>query len=163
VLESDCPLLGISRLRRIDKRSDCTWILFGAPVWVPDPFYTYWRGPYFNFGGGGEAPFGKGFAIAGEAAGLIALQEPGRNAAVLSLNAAFHPIRAGKIDPFVTAGFSLLVGRGTSGAVNYGGGFHYWFARRFGFRLELRDVAFGGDELIHLVGVRFGLSIRSAR
>jgi hypothetical protein len=60
---------------------------------------------------------------------------------VLSANGLydFGRTRSAKISPFLTAGYSLAFREGTANALNFGGGIHYWFARRFGLRMEFRD------------------------
>jgi hypothetical protein len=69
---------------------------------------------------------------------------PGSGAArnsvgILSFNGSYHFLRDGKLDPFATAGYSLLFRDFTANMFNYGGGLNYWFQDSLGLRLKLRD------------------------
>ena len=76
--------------------------------------------------------------------------------------------RTGKVIPYVTAGYSMLFDslddslNDRLNAFNVGGGVNYWFARRAGLRLELRDHIHSVDGRRSLVGlpVRHHLPVR---
>jgi hypothetical protein len=66
-----------------------------------------------------------------------------------------------KVEPFVTGGYTLFFREGTVSGANFGGGVNYWFKKRVGLRLELRDNVSipGGDvSMGHFVGMRIGLT-----
>lgn len=140
--------------------------VFAGPSTIPGPTaYTYWHGSYLHAGGGGEGGIGKRFTVGGEAGLLVSTASTdGRNAGVLSVGPAFHFFsRDGrKLDPFVAAGFSLLVSTGAGGMGYFGGGANYWFHRRIGLRLEFRDHVWSPEsgEVLHFVGGRFGICFR---
>jgi hypothetical protein len=59
--------------------------------------------------------------------------------------------------PFVNAGATTLLIRGSGNAWHAGGGVDYWLRDGFGLRLELRDhMPFGGTA--HLWGARIGVT-----
>ena len=140
--------------------------VFAGSSTIPGPTaYTYWHGSYLHAGGGGEGGIGKRFTVGGEAGLLVSTASTdGRNAGVLSVGPAFHFFsRDGrKLDPFVAAGFSLLVSTGAGGMGYFGGGANYWFHRRIGLRLEFRDHVWSPEsgEVLHFVGGRFGICFR---
>ncbi len=80
---------------------------------------------------------------------------------VVSVGPTFHlPTGSRKFDPFVTAGVGAFVAGGRDFQWNYGGGLNYWFTRRIGFKVELRDHRFPYEgEWSSLWGVRFGLTL----
>jgi len=99
----------------------------------------------------------RGFGVGGEIGYLGAAVAPGVGSALASVNSAYHFNRADKFVPFVTGGYSLLVGSVTENARNFGAGFNYWFREGLGFRLEMRDhIAIPG----HALGLRLGLTFR---
>jgi hypothetical protein len=112
-----------------------------------------------HMGGGGEFALPKGFG-AGLELGAIAATAAFRDTifGVASANGYYHvlPGRWERLDPFATVGYSLLFRRGTANAVNYGGGFNYWFHPPLGVRVEFRDHRLSGG--LHYWGFRFGLS-----
>jgi len=95
----------------------------------------------FHFGGGGEGYLFRGLGVGFELGYLAPFQYLGEGIGVLSVNGLydFGRTRSKKVSPFVTAGYSLAFREGTANALNFGGGIHYWFARRFGLRVEFRD------------------------
>ncbi len=113
-----------------------------------------------NLGAGGEAILGKGVGAALEV-GAVALRQAINDSAlgVLSLNGYYHFVHAKdlKADPFVTGGYSLFIRQGHVNLFNFGGGLNYWFHRRLGARLDVRDHV---HTPIHYWGFRVGLAFR---
>jgi len=60
--------------------------------------------------------------------------------------------------PFVTGGYTLMVRNEADSGVNFGGGFNWWFEKRVGLRVEVRDHLLLGP--YHLVGAHIGLTFR---
>jgi hypothetical protein len=116
-----------------------------------------------HIGGGGEGLLYKGLGVGGEIGYLGASQELSRGIGVLSPNVSYNFTKAsksGKFAPFVTGGYTLLVGSDALHAVNAGGGVNWWFKDHLGLRLEFRDhvaLQFGSA---HIFGVRIGLAFR---
>ncbi len=59
---------------------------------------------------------------------------------------------------FITGGYTLMVRNDADSGVNFGGGFNWWFEKRTGLRIELRDHLYLGH--FHTVGLRIGLTFR---
>ena len=137
--------------------------VFAGPVVVPKSAFTRWNGDFIHVGGGGEARVAGRFAMGGEAGALLPVtNQYAVTTGVLSLTPAFHFISTdskSKFDPFAAGGVSLLVGHGGAFAIHYGGGMNYWFKRRVGMRVEVRDHLWTPEsgEHIHLVDFRFGV------
>jgi len=114
-----------------------------------------------QFGGGGEAVLWRGVGIGAEISALGTTQYFGDTVVgVLSPNGYYH-FQHGKdikFDPFVTGGYSLLFRSGHANFANFGGGLTYWFHRRLGARLEIRDQLNTTGTITHFWGVRFGLA-----
>jgi hypothetical protein len=116
-----------------------------------------------HIGGGGEGLVYKGLGVGGEIGYLGAAQELSQGIGVLSPNVSYNftkASRSGKFAPFVTGGYTLLVGSDALHAVNVGGGVNWWFKDHLGLRLEFRDhvaLQFGST---HIFGVRIGLAFR---
>jgi hypothetical protein len=110
-----------------------------------------------HIGGGGEGLVYKGLGVGGEIGYFV------DDAGILSSNVSYHFTKAsksGKFAPFVTGGYTLLVGSDALHAVNVGGGVNWWFKDHLGLRLEFRDhvaLQFGST---HIFGVRIGLAFR---
>ena len=66
-----------------------------------------------------------------------------------------------RLDPFVTAGYSLFFRSSTRNLWNFGGGMNWWLADRWGLRFEVRDhVDSGSRSTVHYWNLRFGVSFR---
>lgn len=113
-------------------------------------------------GVGGEAVLAKGIGIGAEL-GAVGTRRYFANSVmgVFSPNGYYHFVhgKEAKVDPFVTAGYTLLFRSGHVNEFNFGGGANYWFADRLGLRLEFRDQVYraSGFATLHYWGVRFGL------
>jgi hypothetical protein len=116
-----------------------------------------------HIGGGGEGLVYKGLGVGGEIGYIGAARELNRGIGVLSPNVSYNftnASKSGKLAPFVTSGYSLLIGSDALHAVNVGGGVNWWFKDHLGLRLEFRDhvaLRFGST---HIFGVRIGLAFR---
>jgi hypothetical protein len=113
-------------------------------------------------GFGGEWVIGKGIGAGGELSALGTREYFTESVVgVVSPNGYYHFIhnRDRKLDPFVTAGYSMMFRNGHANMYNFGGGMHYWFRNALGLRLEFRDqVLHGGyNPTVHYWGFRVGL------
>jgi hypothetical protein len=88
----------------------------------------------------------------------------------VSLDASFHLLRnassaqgtTGKVDPFVTGGYTRAsdILSGANGA-NFGVGLNYWLTRHFGVRAEFRDIVFSsGTPTENFWAIRGGVAFR---
>jgi hypothetical protein len=119
--------------------------------------------PLLNFGGGGEALLGKGFAMGGEIGYMAPMEDGSRGLGLLSANTSYHfggRNKSKELVPFVTGGYALGFREGVAAnGGNFGGGFQYWASDRVGLRVEFRDFIFSSDRP-HTFSVRFGVSFR---
>jgi len=115
-----------------------------------------------HLGAGGEGFLSRGFALGGEMGYAAPFGSFSNGLGVGSVNAAYHFGRAKdkKFVPFLTGGYSLLFRDGTANAVNFGGGFNYWFKQRHGIRIEVRDHLRLTGDTSHLLGVRIAWAFR---
>lgn len=121
----------------------------------------------YHLGGGIERLFERGIGGGGELGAVIPGTDPARNTVgILSLNAYYHfareSVRQRKLDPFATAGYSLLFRNFTGNMFNFGGGLNYWFEDNLGVKLEFRDHVRKHSPLprAHYWGFRIGLTFR---
>lgn len=121
-------------------------------------------------GVGFEIRLPVGLAVGGEAGVLTNVERTGA-LAIGSLNGYYHLIhhRSRKLDPFATAGYTVLFSDGAINAFNFGGGVNWWFVRHAGLKLEFRDhitrtrftfLASHGSETIQLPEFRVGIAFR---
>ena len=117
---------------------------------------------FLHFGGGGEVILAKGFGIGCEIGYVGPMEYMEQGVGLFSLNGlySFKTNRLSRISPFVTGGYSVLFGSGHLNAVNFGAGIHYWFSRRVGLRLEVRDHVSPGYFSDHLIQGRIGIALR---
>lgn len=114
-----------------------------------------------QIGAGGEAVFARGIGAGAELSALGPTSSFSDLIGVLSLNGYYHPARSeGRLDPFVTAGYSLGFRSGHINLFNFGGGVNYWFHPKIGLKLEFRDHIHSDGGTIHYWGVRVGLDFR---
>jgi hypothetical protein len=119
----------------------------------------------YYVGGGGELLLAKGVGAGVEAQGVLPSRRVGSESfGIFSLNAYYHPLlerRPGKLDPFVTTGYSLAFRTDTANLWNVGGGMNYWFHDKMGLLVEFRDHPWKtGSVTTHYWGFRFGISFR---
>lgn len=113
-------------------------------------------------GVGGEVGIAKGIGAGLEVAAIGPRQDFIDNAmGTFSPNGYYHFIhgKESRLDPFVTAGYTLLFRTGHANLFNFGGGTNYWFRNHLGVRLEFRDHVWsesGGT--LHFWGFRFGFA-----
>ena len=139
---------------------DSNGYLFAAPGGATSGSYTT---AMLHIGGGGEGVVGKGIGVGAEIGALGPMECFRCAVGVFSPNGYFHfrRTRGQKIDPFVTGGYTLFFREGHGNLFNFGGGVNYWFSRRVGLRLELRDhvsTSYGSTE--HYWGGRIGVAFR---
>jgi hypothetical protein len=125
---------------------------FGAPGQETD------RGSYFHGGVGGDFMINRFFGAGGEAGGILG-RRFAPNLAVLSGNGSLHlPVSGSRIDPFATAGLTMVAAGGADLLFNFGFGANWWFRERLGTRVEFRDHVWRDDT--HLWEFRFGVTFR---
>jgi hypothetical protein len=116
-----------------------------------------------HVGGGVEKLFRERIGVSAEI-GALGLWNNYRGAiGIFSVNGSYHfGDRAGKVDPFVTGGYSLGFRSATLNFGNFGGGVNYWFRDGLGLRVEFRDHVHAASRAnaLHYWGVRFGLAFR---
>lgn len=133
--------------------------------------YAYWSltqpfdspGTGMSFGGGGEAFVYKGLSLGGDIAYAFPTEYPSEGIGMLSLNPAYHFLdesRSRRLVPFVTGGYTLGFRSGVGSFFNYGGGITYWFSRKVGMRVELRDQRYIPYPRDSFVTLRVGFSFR---
>lgn len=106
---------------------------------------------------GGEWVIAKGVGVGAE----LGLQAGHDSFGYLSANGYYHFGR-GRLDPFVTGGYTLafsLFGE-RANAYNFGGGINFRLWRRLGLRGELRDIRAPGISSPNFWAVRGGLVFR---
>jgi len=112
-------------------------------------------------GAGGEGVFWKGISAGGDISAVYPFRCGACVIGVANVNGGYH-FNAGradrKIEPFVTAGYSLYFRGETANGWNYGGGIVYWFKPRLGLRLEVRDHRI--ERYSAFTQFRIGLSFR---
>ena len=114
-------------------------------------------GGAFRYGIGGEGRVAPLVTMGGEIGGIA----KNGNGGIGSGNISFHlPIELRRLDPFLTAGFSIGHKNDNTGLwANVGGGVHYWMLPRIGLRAELRGYP-GGYDLSGFGEFRFGVVFR---
>jgi hypothetical protein len=107
---------------------------------------------------GGEWVIGKGFGVGGEIGAVAGHESFG----FFSPNGYYHLTRHGKLDPFVTGGYTLgfSIFGGAGSAFNAGGGINFWLWRRLGLRAEFRDIVVHGNPSPNFAVFRGGLLFR---
>ncbi len=99
-------------------------------------------GTTLHLSGGGELLY-KGAGMLTEIGFLGPTSELSEGLGVFSLNGVYHIRMRGEpapaVSPFVTGGYSLFFREGHQNLWNFGGGIDWWFGRRVGLRLEMRD------------------------
>jgi hypothetical protein len=114
-----------------------------------------------HFGVGGEGLVYKGLGVGGEIGYLGVAQDLSRGVGVFSPNVSYNFWRSSKVSPFLTGGYSLIVGGdGVGNAVNVGGGLQWWFKNHIGMRFEVRDHVYPAAPGFRTVGIRIGLAFR---
>lgn len=82
---------------------------------------------------------------------------------MLSVNGSYYLPASGRerrIQPFVTAGYTMAFRDGTANLWNVGGGVDYWVSRRVGVRLDVRDHVWADVGTAHFWGPRIGIVLR---
>lgn len=111
-------------------------------------------------GGGFEVMARRYIGVGAEGGWTGSFQRFGSGVAFVSPNGYFHFAgdRLSGVDPYVTAGYTLLFRDNFSkNAVNYGVGLNWWTRDDLGVKLEFRDHV-GNDR--HYWAIRFGLTFR---
>jgi hypothetical protein len=114
----------------------------------------------FHIGAGGEGLIYKGLGAGADIGYLTPVRDWGSGVGLLSVNGSYHFLpQDRRLDPFVTAGYSLVFRSGSANLVNFGGGVQYWMRDRLGLRAEFRDHVLP-NPAVHYLEVRFGLCFR---
>ena len=137
----------------------------GVPPTLPAYCYPQSRGGV-NAGFGGELFLHKGLSVGVEPAYAAPNWNFNRNEAigVISVNGSYHFFnkkRGGKLEPFVTGGYSLYYPDEVQNGFNFGGGVNLWLSKHAGVRLEIRDQDhIERDDLTRFVAFRVGMAFR---
>ena len=116
-------------------------------------------GPTLHIGGGAELVLPGGVGLGGEIGVLSPSGEVFESLGVASANAYYHFGSRGRIDPYVTGGYSLLFRSAHDNGGNFGFGVNLWLFRSLGLKLEFRDhVVSSGGATSHWWGGRIGLN-----
>jgi hypothetical protein len=116
-----------------------------------------------HVGGGAEHVLGSGIGLGAEIGAVGSWRNYGTAIGMFSVNGSYHFLRdRQRIDPFVTAGYSLGFRSGTLNFGNFGGGLNYWFSERIVLRIELRDHVHVSSRVpdLHYWSIRFGVAFR---
>ncbi len=112
------------------------------------------------FGGGGEGFLSRGWSLGGDISYLYPLGEPSDGVGLASVSSGYHFRKGQRLMPFVLGGYTLGFRSGVGHLFHYGGGVTYWFSRRVGARIELRDHRLFEYPRDSLLTLRFGVSFR---
>jgi len=162
--------LSLSALAQTSNSSRGQGYLFFAPG-VAINNNRIRSGAFFHIGGGGEGFVYKGFGVGAEIGAVGPSEDFSSNAiGAGSVNFSYHFLPSGaerKIEPFVSAGYTLFFRAGLTHGVNVGVGINRWLNRYVALRFEVRDNFSGrSGRLIgfrhsgHLLGFRMGLTFR---
>ena len=115
-----------------------------------------------HVGGGAEHVFSSRVGLGAEIGAVGSWRNYHTAIGMFSVNGSYHFTDDRKIDPFVTGGYSLAFRSGSANFGNFGGGLNYWFRRRLGLRVEVRDHVHISSRTpnLHYWGVRFGVAFR---
>lgn len=114
-----------------------------------------------HVGVGGERLVYKGLGAGGEIGYIAPMTEMSSGFGIGSANGSYHfTTSSGKLDPFVTGGYSLAFRSDVANGFNVGGGVDYWFKERVGLRVEVRDHYFPLFRSTNFIGVRIGITFR---
>jgi hypothetical protein len=116
-----------------------------------------------HLGGGGEVMVYRGLGLGAELGYLAPWRSFSDGLGVFSPNVSYHLLPAagdGKVEPFVTGGYTLLFRSGTVNGFNFGGGINYWLKEHVGLRFEVRDNVGVDGATTHFVGFRVGVAFR---
>jgi len=91
---------------------------------------------------------------------LFPASQPSAGVGLAALTTGYHFARHRRFAPLLAAGYTLGFRSGVGHFFHYGGGATYWFSRRVGVRLELRDLRWFESPRAHLWMVRFGAAFR---
>jgi|SRR5678816_787896 hypothetical protein len=119
-------------------------------------------GNYAHIGFGGESPIYKGIGAGVEFGPVFQWSRFEDTAFALgSANISYHFSSATlgtKMDPFLTAGYSIFIRAGTDNGANFGGGINLWLKPKIGLRVDLREYT--GNVRAHHLGPRIGVAFR---
>jgi len=105
------------------------------------------EGSTLHVGGGGEFVAAGLIGVGGELGALTRKGGSFRDTlGVLSINGYGHIPRKGRLDPYVTGGYSLFFPSGTASGVNFGVGANLPLLAKLGLKFEFRDhvISSGG-------------------
>jgi len=116
-----------------------------------------------HIGGGGEGFFTRNLGLGADVGYLAPFRSMADGIGTISPNfVARFPSKSGdgKVEPFVTGGYTLFFRSGTANGFNFGAGANYWFKDHVGLRFEVRDNVMAEEGTGHFVGFRIGLAFR---
>ncbi len=128
--------------------------VFGAVGGAPEN-----EGSTLHIGGGGEFVAAGLIGVGGELGALTHSGSFRDTLGVLSINGYGHIPTKGRIDPYVTGGYSLFFRSGTASGGNFGVGVHMRVLAKLGLKLEFRDhVISSGSRTNHWWQGRVGVT-----
>jgi len=134
----------------------------GYLVLAPLASRSHVSGNYAHIGFGGEGPIYKRISAGVEFGPVFEWSRFNDSAFALgSANISYHFSTAtlgSKVDPFLTAGYSIFIRAGTDNGANFGGGVNVWLKKKIGFRMDVREYT--GNVRAHHLGPRIGIAFR---
>ena len=115
--------------------------VFGAAGGAPEN-----DGSTLHFGGGGEFVAAGLIGVGGELGALTQTGSFSDTLGVLSINGYGHIPLKGRLDPYVTGGYSMFFRSGTASGGNFGVGANFQLLAKLGLKFEFRDhvISSGG-------------------
>jgi hypothetical protein len=115
--------------------------VFGAAGGAPDN-----EGSTLHIGGGGEFVAARLIGVGGELGALTRTGSFRDTLGVLSINGYGHIPLKGRLDPYVTGGYSMFFRSGTASGGNFGVGANLPLLAKLGLKFEFRDhvISSGG-------------------
>jgi hypothetical protein len=157
--------LSLSALAQTSNGSRGQGYLFIAPGKAINN-YEIGSGPFVHAGGGVDGFIYKGFGVGAEIGGFGNDYVVG----IGSVNFSYHFLPGAterRIEPFVSAGYTLFFRAGVRSGVNVGVGINRWLNKNVALRFEVRDnfhgpggPVFGFSGGGHLIGFRIGMTFR---
>ncbi len=135
----------------------------GEPM--PADLFTHERGGA-TAGFGGEVLVYRGLGVGAEVEYAGPDWSFGRNGmGVGSVDASYHFLGKGRVEPFAVGGYSLYFGdrTATQSGFNVGGGVNLWFAKHAALRLEVRgqgNIDYFRSSFAHYIAFRVGMTFR---
>jgi hypothetical protein len=139
--------------------------LFVAPGGVS---VNHGGGSSLEVGGGGQVFVYRGLGFDGDVGGLLYPSHDSQGKQIhrwtgmITLNAVyvFQRTAEQKACPFLIIGATGIPAFDVAGGFNFGGGVQYWFAEKYGLRVEFRDHIRSGMRTYNDVQLRIAVAFR---